>query len=284
MKNSFQDIIFKLNEFWSNAGCAVMMPYDMQMGAGTFHPYSLLWALGPNELQVAYPQPSRRPSDGRFGDNPNRLYKFHQYQVLLKPAGPDILDMYFASLNAIGIDTKKHDIRLVKDNWKNPTVGAWGLGWEVWCDGMEITQFTYMQQVAGIDCELVPGEIAYGIERLAMYIQGVDNLFDIAWNNRGKIYSFKDLIKTYEYEMSSYCKNHTNIEYLIKSFEFAYHEGKKLAELGLAYPSYEEGIKASNIFNLLDSRGVLSTSDRANYISKIREIVRLAAIVFVNNS
>ena len=278
---SFQELILRLSNFWSKQGCAVLQPYDMSVGAGTFHPATTLRALGPEPWQAAYVQPSRRPTDGRYGENPNRLQHYYQYQVILKPNPPDILDKYFQSLEAIGIDTRAHDIRLVEDDWESPTLGAWGLGWEVWCDGMEVTQFTYFQQVGGYDCSPVSGEITYGLERLAMYVQGVDNVYSLDFNGAGMTYG--DVFHQAEREFSAYNFEHADTETLFRHFTDAENECQKLAHAGLALPAYDQCIQASHTFNLLDARGVISVTERAAYIARVRALARASATVWLKS-
>ena len=272
---SFQSIILNLQKYWSDKGCAILQPYDLEIGAGTFHPATTLRALGPEPWSVAYVQPSRRPSDGRFGDNPNRMQRYYQFQVLLKPSPNDIQELYLASLDAIGIDFANHDIRFVEDDWESPTLGAWGLGWEIWCDGMEISQFTYFQQIGGIDCNPISGELTYGLERLAMYIQTIENVFDLDWdgvskNQGGKTYG--DIYKRQEKEFSAYNFNYANTDILLRHFEDAEIECKNLVEKKLSLPAYDQCLKASHIFNLLDSRGIISVIERAQYIQRVRTL------------
>jgi glycyl-tRNA synthetase alpha chain len=278
---SFQDLILRLSNFWSKQGCAVLQPYDMCVGAGTFHPATTLRALGPEPWRAAYVQPSRRPTDGRYGENPNRLQHYYQYQVILKPNPPDILDKYFQSLEAIGIDIRAHDIRLVEDDWESPTLGAWGLGWEVWCDGMEVTQFTYFQQVGGYDCAPVSGEITYGLERLAMYVQGVDNVYNLDFNGAGMKYG--DVFLQAEREFSAYNFEHADTETLFRHFTDAEQECSRLADAGLALPAYDQCIQASHTFNLLDARGVISVTERAAYIARVRTLARASATVWLRS-
>ncbi len=282
-KQSFQDLIQVLHQFWAGEGCVILQPYDMEMGAGTFHPATTLRALGPKPWRAAYVQPSRRPSDGRYGENPNRLQHFYQYQVILKPSPNDLQDLYLASLAAIGIDKDTHDIRFVEDDWESPTLGAWGLGWEVWCDGMEISQFTYFQQVGGIDCFPVPGELTYGLERLAMYVQGVDNVFDLNFNGRtgpDKV-TYGDVFRQAEQEYSRYNFEYADTEILMQHFADAEKECRALLQRGdkgdgheLALPAYDQCIKASHAFNLLDARGVISVTERQAYILRVRELAK----------
>ena len=275
----FQDIILTLHNYWSERGCAILQPYDMEMGAGTFHPATTLRALGKKPWKAAYVQPSRRPSDGRYGENPNRLQHYYQYQVILKPSPDDILDQYLGSLEAIGIDLAKNDIRFVEDDWESPTLGAWGLGWEVWCNGMEVTQFTYFQQVGGHDCAPVSGEITYGLERLAMYILGVENVYDLPFNNDGL--SYGDVFLENEKQFSAYNFEQANTEALFDSFRKAAEECRALVEAGLPLPAYDQAIKASHAFNLLNARGVISVAERQAYIGRVRDLVKAVADLYV---
>ena len=272
---SFQDMILALQRYWGSEGCALLQPYDMCVGAGTFHPATTLRALGPEHWRAAYVQPSRRPTDGRYGENPNRLQHYYQFQVILKPNPEDILDLYLGSLRAIGIDPDYHDIRFVEDDWESPTLGAWGLGWEVWCDGMEVTQFTYFQQVGGFDCNPVSGEITYGLERLAMYIQGVENVYDLDFNGAGLTYG--DVFLQNEREFSAYNFEHATTDMLFRHFEDAERESGKLLAAGLPLPAYDQCILASHTFNLLDARGVISVTERQAYIGRVRALARGAA-------
>ena len=271
----FQDIILTLHAYWSARGCAILQPYDMEMGAGTFHPATTLRALGPKPWKAAYVQPSRRPSDGRYGENPNRLQHYYQYQVILKPSPDDILEQYLGSLEAIGIDLKQNDIRFVEDDWESPTLGAWGLGWEVWCNGMEVTQFTYFQQVGGHDCAPVAGEITYGLERLAMYILGVENVYDLPFNNDGL--SYGDVFLENERQFSAYNFEAANTEALFDAFRKSAEECRALVEAGLPLPAYDQAIKASHQFNLLNARGVISVAERQAYIGRVRDLVKAVA-------
>ncbi|MET4697321.1 glycyl-tRNA synthetase alpha chain [Constrictibacter sp. MBR-5] len=270
--NSFQELILKLQTYWSGQGCAILQPYDMSVGAGTFHPATTLRALGPESWAAAYVQPSRRPTDGRYGENPNRLQHYYQFQVIMKPAPADILDRYLGSLAAIGLDHRDHDIRFVEDDWESPTLGAWGLGWEVWCDGMEVTQFTYFQQVGGFDCNPVSGEITYGLERLAMYVQGVENVYDLDFNGHGLTYG--DVFKQAEREFSTYNFEKADTELLFRHFGDAEKECAALIGAGLPLPAYDQCIQASHTFNLLDARGVISVTERAAYIGRVRALAR----------
>ena len=269
---SFQDIIMNLQKFWGKYGCLILQPYDIEVGAGTFHPATTLRSLGPKPWKAAYVQPSRRPTDGRYGENPNRLQHYYQFQVIIKPSPKDIKQIYLKSLASIGIDTKKHDIRFVEDDWESPTLGAAGLGWEVWCDGMEVTQFTYFQQMTGIECKPVPVELTYGLERLCMFVQGKKNVYDLDWNNEGVKY--KEVFFQAEKEFSAYNFEFANTETLLKCFEFAESECKALLEKKLALPAYDQCLKASHVFNLLDARGVIGVAERTGYINRIRELAK----------
>ena len=280
---SFQDLILRLQRYWADQGCVILQPYDMEMGAGTFHPATTLRSLGPKSWRAAYVQPSRRPKDGRYGENPNRLQHYYQFQVLLKPSPPDIQNLYLDSLVAIGIDPKNHDIRFVEDDWESPTLGAWGLGWEVWCDGMEVSQFTYFQQVGGFDCDPVAGELTYGLERLAMYVQGVDRVFDLNFNGgqgKDKV-TYGDIFLQAEQEYSRYNFEHADAAQLLNQFRAAEHECKALLARGdagerhlMVLPAYDQAIKASHIFNLLDARGVISVTERQAYILRVRDLAK----------
>ena len=269
---SFQDLILTLQRFWADQGCVVMQPYDVEVGAGTFHPATTLRALGPKPWRAAYVQPSRRPTDGRYGENPNRLQHYYQFQVILKPSPPDIQALYLHSLAALGIDAANHDIRFVEDDWESPTLGAWGLGWEVWCDGMEVSQFTYFQQVGGFDCNPVSGEITYGLERLAMYVQGVENVYDLDWNGAGVTYG--EVYLQNEQEFSAYNFEYADTDRLLRHFEDAEAECALALEAGLALPAYDQCLKASHIFNMLDARGVISVTERAAYIGRVRALAK----------
>jgi len=269
---SFQDIIMKLQSFWGKNGCVLLQPYDLEVGAGTFHPATTLRSLGPKPWKAAYVQPSRRPTDGRYGENPNRLQHYYQFQVIIKPSPKNIKQTYLKSLAAIGIDVKNHDIRFVEDDWESPTLGAAGLGWEVWCDGMEVTQFTYFQQMTGIECKPVPVEITYGLERLCMFVQGKKNVFDLDWNNEGVKY--KDVFFQAEKEFSAYNFEFANTEILLKNFETTEIECKSLLDKKLSLPAYDQCLKASHIFNLLDARGVIGVAERTGYITRIRELAK----------
>ena len=274
----FSDLLLKLQEFWKNKGCNIVMPYDFPSGAGTFHPATLLRSLENRPWNVAYVAPSRRPTDGRYGENPNRLGSYYQFQVIMKPSPDNIQDMYLESLEYLGLNMKEHDVRFVEDNWESPTLGAWGLGWEVWLDGMEVTQFTYFQQVGGIKTSPVPVEITYGTERLAMYLQGVDNVFDIKWNENT---TYGDMHKISEYEFSKYNFEVANVEMLFRWFEDAANEVKRCLEAKLPLPAYDYAILASHIFNVLDARKAISQTERQNYILKIRELSKGVAETYV---
>ena len=269
---SFQDIIMNLQKFWGKNGCIILQPYDIEVGAGTFHPATTLRSLGPKPWKAAYVQPSRRPTDGRYGENPNRLQHYYQYQVIIKPSPKNIKQLYLKSLATIGIDVKNHDIRFVEDDWESPTLGAAGLGWEVWCDGMEITQFTYFQQMTGIECKSVPVEITYGLERLCMFVQGKNNVFDVDWNNEGVKY--KEVFFQAEKEFSAYNFEFANTDTLLKNFENIENECKSLLEKKLSLPAYDQCLKASHIFNLLDARGIIGVAERTGYITRIRELAK----------
>ena len=269
---SFQEIIMNLQKFWGKYGCIILQPYDLEVGAGTFHPATTLRSLGPKPWKAAYVQPSRRPTDGRYGENPNRLQHYYQYQVIIKPSPDNIKQTYLKSLSAIGIDVKNHDIRFVEDDWESPTLGAAGLGWEVWCDGMEITQFTYFQQMTGLECKPVPVEMTYGLERLCMFVQGKKNVFDLDWNDEGVKY--KDVFFQAEKEFSAYNFEFANTETLLKNFESTEAECKSLLDKKLSLPAYDQCLKASHIFNLLDARGVIGVAERTGYINRIRELAK----------
>ena len=279
MALSFQDLILTLHRYWSAQGCVLLQPYDMEMGAGTFHPATVLRALGPEPWKAAYVQPCRRPTDGRYGENPNRLGHYYQYQVVLKPSPPDLQQLYLGSLAEIGIDPLKHDIRFVEDDWESPTLGAWGLGWEVWCDGMEVTQFTYFQQVGGYDCKPVAGELTYGLERLAMYIQGVDNVFDLKFNDSGVTYG--QVFLENEKELSRYNFEVANTESLFDLFRKATAESENCVANMLPIPAYEQAIKASHIFNTLQARGVISVAERQAYIGRVRDLAKAACATWM---
>ncbi len=269
---TFQETIFNLQNYWSNHGCLILLPYDVEVGAGTFHPATTLRSLGPEKWKAAYVQPSRRPSDGRYGENPNRLQHYYQFQVLIKPSPENIKQLFLDSLSSIGIDKNVHDIRFIEDDWESPTLGAAGLGWEVWCDGMEITQFTYFQQMAGVQCSPVSVELTYGLERICMFVQEKSNVFDILWNKDGTLY--KDIYKENEKQFSKYNFELANIDYLFNTFESLEKEAKNLLLNKLPLPAYDHSLKASHVFNILDSRGAISTAQRAGYISRIRDLVK----------
>lgn len=275
---TFQELIFRLQKFWSERGCIIQQPYDMEVGAGTFHPATFLRAIGPEPWKAAYVQPSRRPADGRYGDNPNRLQHYYQYQVLLKPSPPDIQSCYIDSLKELGIDPQLHDIRFVEDNWESPTLGAWGLGWEVWLNGMEITQFTYFQQVGGLECRPVAGEITYGLERIAMYLQNVNSVFDLTWTEtpQGRV-SYGDIYHQNEVEMSAFNFEEANTKNLFNWFDQCEQQSKALIEKQLPLPAYEMVLKASHIFNLLDARHAISVTERQRFILRVRTLSRAVA-------
>jgi len=271
---NFQELIFKLERYWADQGCVILQPYDIEVGAGTFHTASFLRALGPEPWKAAYVQPSRRPKDGRYGENPNRLQHYYQYQVVLKPSPDDIQDRYLASLAAIGVNPQLHDIRFVEDDWESPTLGAWGLGWEVWLNGMEVTQFTYFQEVGSLPCKPVLGEITYGLERLAMYLQGKESVFDLEW---APGVTYGDVYHQNEVEQSKYNFEASNVKWLFEQFNGFESEAKRLIEAGLALPGYEMVMKCSHAFNLLDARGAISVTERAGYIARVRALARLVA-------
>ena len=271
---SFQNLIIKLQNYWAEKGCAIVQPFDMEVGAGTFHPATFLRSIGPEPWKAAYVQPSRRPGDGRYGENPNRLQHYYQFQVLLKPSPIDIQDLYLDSLRAIGIDLKMHDIRFVEDNWESPTLGAWGLGWEVWLNGMEVSQFTYFQQVGGLACKPISGELTYGLERLAMYLQGVDSVYDLIWTE-GLTYG--DVYHQNEVEQSKYNFEIADTEVLFRQFDEAEAMNSKLIEQDLPFPAYEQTMKASHLFNLLDARHAISVTDRARFIRRVRTMSQKVA-------
>jgi len=271
---SFQDLILTLQTYWSKQGCVILQPFDTEVGAGTLHPATVLRSLGPKPWNVAYVQPSRRPADGRYGDNPNRLQHYYQFQVIMKPNPKNLQELYLGSLDAIGIDRDLHDIRFVEDDWENPTVGAWGLGWEVWCDGMEVSQYTYFQQVGGLDLDLVSGELTYGLERLAMYVQGVENVYDLRFNDAGV--SYGDVFHQNEVQQSTYNFVHSNTDNILAKFKMAEAECMELLglESPLPLPAYEHALKASHLFNLLDARGVVSPTQRQEYIKRVRDLAK----------
>ncbi len=289
-QRSFQGLILALQQYWADYGCVILQPYDMEVGAGTFHPGTILRAMGPKHWNAAYVQPSRRPKDGRYGNNPNRLQHYYQFQVTLKPSPKDIQELYLKSLYALGIDPENHDIRFVEDDWESPTLGAWGLGWEVWCDGMEVSQFTYFQQVCGQDCSPVTGELTYGLERLAMYVQGVDSIYDLNFNGAegDNRVSYGDVFLQAEQEFSRYNFEYANTTDLTRHFEDAEKECKALLEAGdheeihlLALPAYDQCIKASHVFNLLDARGVISVTERQSYILRVRDLSRRCGLAWI---
>jgi len=281
---TFQQIILKLQTYWDEKGCTLLQPYDMEVGAGTSHTATFLRALGPEPWKAAYVQPSRRPKDGRYGENPNRLQHYYQFQVVLKPAPANILELYLGSLEALGFDLKQNDIRFVEDDWENPTLGAWGLGWEVWLNGMEVTQFTYFQQVGGIDCKPITGEITYGLERLAMYLQGVDNVYDLTYSSNGdKVVKYGDVFLQNEQEQSAYNFEHSDVDFLLGAFSSHEKEALYLIEQKLALPAYEQVLKAAHTFNLLDARGAISVTERAAYIGRIRNLARAVAASYLDS-
>ena len=280
-KIDFQSLILTLHAFWADKGCVILQPYDMEVGAGTFHPATTLRALGPAPWMAAYVQPSRRPTDGRYGENPNRLQHYYQYQVLLKPSPENSQELYLDSLRALGIDPMAHDIRFVEDDWESPTLGAWGLGWEVWCDGMEVTQYTYFQQVGGFDCDPVSVELTYGLERLAMYVQGVENVYDLDFNGDGV--SYGDVFHQAEVEYSAHNFEHADVDALRRHFEDAEKECAALLEAGLALPAYDQCLKASHRFNLLDARGAISVTERQAYILRVRELAKGSAAAWLKS-
>ena len=283
---SFQDLILTLQRYWAEQGCVILQPYDMEVGAGTFHPATTLRALGPRPWNAAYVQPSRRPKDGRYGENPNRMQHYYQFQVIMKPSPDDFQDLYLGSLDAIGINPHLHDLRFVEDDWESPTLGAWGLGWEVWCDGMEVSQYTYFQQVGGYDCDPVAGELTYGLERLAMYVQGVDRVFDLNFNGRqdARKLTYGDVFLQAEQEYSRFNFEHANTDLLLRHFKDAEAECRALLDKGaapdergrhlLALPAYDQCIKASHVFNLMDARGVISVTERQSYILRVRDLAK----------
>ena len=276
--STFQGLIFALEQFWADQGCVIMQPLDMEVGAGTFHPATFLRAIGPETWNTAYVQPCRRPTDGRYGDNPNRLQHYYQFQVLLKPSPKNIQELYLDSLRSLGIDMSIHDIRFVEDNWESPTLGAWGLGWEVWLNGMEVTQFTYFQQVGGLECFPVSGEITYGIERIAMYLQGVDSIYDIVWTNGPDgVVTYGDVFKQNEIEMSAFNFEHVDVDILFRNFDDCERQCEALIEKQLALPAYEQVLKASHYFNLLDARNAISVTERQRFILRVRTLARAVA-------
>jgi glycyl-tRNA synthetase alpha chain len=277
-KLTFQQLIFKLQEYWARQGCVILQPYDMEMGAGTFHTATFLRSIGPEPWNAAYVQPSRRPTDGRYGENPNRLQHYYQYQVAMKPSPKDIQQLYLGSLQELGLDLNLHDIRFVEDNWESPTLGAWGLGWEVWLNGMEVTQFTYFQQVGGLDCRPVTGEITYGLERIAMYLQGVESVFDLVWTEgpQGPV-TYGDVFHQNEVEQSAYNFEHADVPFLFSLFDQYEKDSNRLIEAGLPLPAYEQVLKASHTFNLLDARHAISVTERQRFILRVRSLARAVA-------
>ena len=278
---TFQDTIFTLQKFWANHGCVILQPYDLEVGAGTFHPATTLRSLGPKPWKSAYVQPSRRPTDGRYGENPNRLQHYYQFQVIMKPSPKNIKKLYLSSLEKLNIKHSEHDIRFVEDDWESPTLGAAGLGWEVWCDGMEITQFTYFQKMAGMDCKPISVELTYGLERLCMFTQQKKNVFDLVWNNEGILY--RDIFLQAEKEFSAYNFELANVDNLFKIFDMVEQETKLLLEKKLPLPAYDQCLKASHVFNILDARGAISVAQRAGYIARIRDITKSAASIWLDS-
>ncbi len=277
--STFQGLILALQQFWAQQGCVILQPLDMEVGAGTFHPATFLRAIGPEHWHSAYVQPSRRPTDGRYGENPNRLQHYYQFQVIMKPNPPNIQELYLDSLKMMGFDPLEHDIRFVEDNWESPTLGAWGLGWEVWLNGMEVTQFTYFQQVGGLECYPVAGEITYGLERLAMYIQGVDSVYDLVWSRTpdGRVVTYGDVYHQNEVEQSTYNFEHADVDFLFQAFDQAEKAAAYLIEQSLPLPAYEQVLKASHTFNLLDARHAISVTERQRYILRVRTLARQVA-------
>ncbi len=276
--NTFQDLILRLQKYWAEQGCTLLQPYDMEVGAGTFHPATFLRAIGPEPWSAAYVQPSRRPTDGRYGENPNRLQHYYQFQVVLKPSPANIQELYLGSLKMLGLDTTVHDVRFVEDNWESPTLGAWGLGWEIWLNGMEVTQFTYFQQVGGIECRPVTGEITYGLERIAMYLQGVSSVYDLIWSDgpMGKV-TYGDIFLQNEVEMSEYNFDHADVDSLFSTFDSCERESARMIEADLPLPAYELVLKASHTFNLLDARKAISVTERQRFILRVRTLARAVA-------
>jgi glycyl-tRNA synthetase alpha chain len=281
--NTFQELILRLQQYWAEQGCVLLQPYDMEVGAGTFHPATFLRAIGPEPWSAAYVQPARRPTDGRYGENPNRLQHYYQFQVVLKPSPDNIQELYLDSLKMLGIDTQIHDVRFVEDNWESPTLGAWGLGWEIWLNGMEVTQFTYFQQVGGLECRPVTGEITYGLERIAMYLQGVKSVYDLVWSDgpMGKV-TYGDVFLQNEVEMSEYNFDHAHVESLFTTFDTCERESEKMIEAGLPLPAYELVLKASHTFNLLDARKAISVTERQRFILRVRTLARAVAQAYYN--
>ena len=276
--NTFQDLILRLQKYWAEQGCTLLQPYDMEVGAGTFHPATFLRAIGPEPWSAAYVQPSRRPTDGRYGENPNRLQHYYQFQVVLKPSPANIQELYLGSLKMLGLDTTVHDVRFVEDNWESPTLGAWGLGWEIWLNGMEVTQFTYFQQVGGIECRPVTGEITYGLERIAMYLQSVNSVYDLTWSDgpMGKV-TYGDIFLQNEVEMSEYNFDHADVDSLFSTFDSCERESARMIEADLPLPAYELVLKASHTFNLLDARKAISVTERQRFILRVRTLARAVA-------
>ncbi len=281
---TFQDVILSLSRYWADQGCVVLQPYDTEVGAGTFHPATTLRALGPDSWRTAYVQPSRRPTDGRYGENPNRLQHYYQFQVILKPSPDDVLDLYFGSLRAIGIEPAQHDMRLVEDDWESPTLGAWGLGWEVWLNGMEVTQFTYFQQVGGFDCRPVPAEITYGLERLTMYIQGVDSVYDIVWSigPDGQTFTYGDVFLRNEQQYSAYNFEIADTSMLRGLFDTFEAECRRTLEAGVVLPAYDYVLKCSHAFNLLDARGAIAVTERVAFIGRVRALAKGCAEAYMD--
>ncbi len=282
--STFQGLILALQDYWARQGCVILQPFDMEVGAGTFHPATFLRAIGPEPWSAAYVQPSRRPTDGRYGENPNRLQHYYQFQVVIKPSPLDIQELYLDSLRMLGIDPLEHDIRFVEDNWESPTLGAWGLGWEVWLNGMEVTQFTYFQQVGGLECRPVTGEITYGLERIAMYLQGVESVFDLVWTDGqfGRV-TYGDVFHQNEVEMSAFNFEHADVDTLFGHFDFYEQQSQRLMEIGLPLPAYEMVLKTSHTFNLLDARHAISVTERQNYILRVRALARAVAQAYYDS-
>ena len=282
---TFQDIILALSRYWADQGCVVLQPYDTEVGAGTFHPATTLRALGPDTWRTAYVQPSRRPTDGRYGENPNRLQHYYQFQVILKPSPDDVIDLYLDSLRTIGIEPAEHDVRLVEDDWESPTLGAWGLGWEVWLDGMEVTQFTYFQQVGGFECRPVPAEITYGLERLAMYIQGVDSVYDLTWSvgPDGHVFTYGDVFLRNEQQYSAYNFEVADVDMLLGLFKTYADECRRTLDAGLVLPAYDYVLKCSHAFNLLDARGAISVTERQGYILRVRALAKGCCAAYIES-
>ena len=281
---TFQDLILCLQNFWAEHGCVIVQPLDLEVGAGTFHPSTFLRSIGPEPWNTAYVQPCRRPTDGRYGENPNRLQHYYQYQVILKPSPDDIQDLYLESLRTMGLDLNEHDVRFVEDNWESPTLGAWGLGWEVWLNGMEVTQFTYFQQVGGLECKPVTGEITYGLERIAMYLQGVDSIYDLVWTKGPSgVVTYGDVFHQNEVEMSTYNFEHADVDYLFGYFDYCEAQSMELIEKSLALPAYEMVLKASHAFNLLDARKAISVTERQRFILRVRTLARAVAQAYYDS-